>query len=126
MKKILVIEDNQEVREVLEEVLELSGYDVNTAEDGAVGAKKALENIPDLIICDVMMPKLDGFGVLNILSKKPETADVPFIFLTAKAEKDDFRRGMNLGADDYIQKPFKPNELVSRIKRLIKTLKLVE
>ena len=120
MKKILVIEDNEEVREVLEEVLELSGYDVTTAEDGAVGAKKALENIPDIIICDVMMPKLDGFGVLNILSKKPETADVPFIFLTAKAEKDDFRRGMNLGADDYITKPFYKDELLQVIETRLK------
>lgn len=120
MKKILVIEDNQDVRETLEEVLELSGYAVSTAEDGAVGAKKALENIPDLIICDVMMPKLDGFGVLNILSKKPETADVPFVFLTAKAEKEDFRRGMNLGADDYITKPFYKDELLQVIETRLK------
>ncbi len=120
MKKILVIEDNQEVREILEEVLELSGYEVTTAEDGAIGAKKAIESTPDLIICDVMMPKLDGFGVLNILSRKPETADVPFVFLTAKAEKDDFRRGMNLGADDYITKPFYKDELLQVIETRLK------
>ncbi len=112
-KKILVIEDNREVRENLEEILELSGYEVDLAEDGKVGVEKALRNPPDLILCDVMMPQLDGFGVLNILSKKSLTADIPFIFLTAKAEKSDFRRGMNLGADDYITKPFYKDELLN-------------
>ena len=123
MKKILVIEDNGEVRENLEEILELSGYDVLTAEDGKVGVEKALTDPPDLILCDVMMPHLDGFGVLNILSKKSSTANVPFIFLTAKAEKSDFRRGMNLGADDYITKPFHLAELNSRINSLIRRRK---
>ncbi|HMO40818.1 MAG TPA: response regulator [Saprospiraceae bacterium] len=113
MKKILVVEDNLEVRENLAEILELSGYEVLTAEDGTAGVDVAVSNPPDLIICDVMMPKLDGFGVLNILSKRPETADIPFIFLTAKAEKSDFRRGMNLGADDYITKPFYKDELLA-------------
>jgi len=112
-KKILVIEDNREVRDNLEEILELSGYEVILAEDGKVGVEKALNETPDLILCDVMMPHLDGFGVLNILSKKSQTADIPFIFLTAKAEKSDFRRGMNLGADDYITKPFYKDELLS-------------
>ena len=115
MKKILVIEDNAEVRENLEEILELSGYEVLTAEDGTVGVDIAVSEQPDLILCDVMMPKLDGFGVLNILSKKNNTADIPFIFLTAKAEKADFRRGMNLGADDYITKPFYKDELLDVI-----------
>ncbi len=115
MKKILVIEDNLEVREILEEVLELSGYEVLTAEDGTLGVSAALKSPPDLIICDVMMPKLDGYGVLNILSKKPATADIPFIFLTAKADKTDLRRGMNLGADDYITKPFYKDELLQVI-----------
>ncbi len=125
MKKILVIEDNQEVRENLEEILELSGYEVFLAEDGKVGVEAALKNPPDLILCDVMMPQLDGFGVLNILSKKPATSDIPFIFLTAKAEKSDFRRGMNLGADDYITKPFYKDELLAVIEtRLQKTDRL--
>ena len=115
MKEILIIEDNLEVRENLEEILELSGYDVITAEDGKVGVKKALASPPAPILCDVMMPKLDGFGVLNILSKKPQTANIPFVFLTAKAEKSDLRRGMNLGADDYITKPFYKDELLSVI-----------
>ena len=124
-KRILVIEDNMEVRENLEEILELSGYRVDSAEDGKVGVEKALNNRPDLILCDVMMPHLDGFGVLNILSKKSQTADVPFIFLTAKSEKSDFRRGMNLGADDYITKPFYKDELLSVVEmRLEKSEKL--
>ncbi|HRD83074.1 MAG: response regulator [Saprospiraceae bacterium] len=115
MKKILVIEDNAEVRENLEEILELSGYEVLTAEDGKVGVEIALKELPDLVLCDVMMPKLDGFGVLNILSKKSSTADIPFVFLTAKTEKSDFRRGMNLGADDYVTKPFYKDELLTVI-----------
>jgi DNA-binding response OmpR family regulator len=122
MKKILVIEDNLEVRENLSEILELSGYLVSIAEDGKKGVELAVSEKPDLIICDVMMPKLDGFGVLNILSKKSETASIPFIFLTAKAEKTDLRRGMNLGADDYITKPFFKDELLEVIHtRLRKT-----
>lgn len=115
MKKILVIEDMADVRENIAELLEISGYATITAEDGAVGVDKALEEKPDLILCDVMMPRLDGFTVLNILSKRPETSDVPFIFLTAKAEIDDFRKGMNLGADDYITKPFSKEELLQVI-----------
>lgn len=112
-KKILVIEDNLEVRENLAEILELSDYEVLEAEDGTEGVEIASREKPDLIICDVMMPRLDGFGVLNILGKKPDTASIPFIFLTAKAEKSDFRRGMNLGADDYITKPFYKDELLA-------------
>jgi len=125
MKRILVIEDNPEVRENLEEILELSGFEVEAAENGKTGVEKALANTPDLILCDIMMPVLDGFGVLNILSKKPQTAGVPFIFLTAKAEKSDFRRGMNLGADDYITKPFYKDELLRVIEtRLAKNEQL--
>lgn len=120
MKKILVIEDNAEVRENLEEILELYGYGVVSAEDGKVGVEKALAESPDLILCDVMMPRLDGFGVLNILSKRSQTADIPFIFLTAKTEKSDFRRGMNLGADDYITKPFYKDELLAVLETRLK------
>lgn len=115
MKKILVIEDNLEVRENLAEILELDGYKVVTAENGKIGVQKAMSERPDLILCDVMMPELDGFGVLHILDKKPATADIPFVFLTAKAEKTDFRKGMNLGADDYITKPFDDVELLDAI-----------
>ena len=125
MKKILVIEDNEEVRENLEEILELYGYDVETAEDGKIGVEKAMINPPHLILCDVMMPKLDGYGVLNILSKKPETAGIPFVFLTAKADKEDFRRGMNLGADDYVTKPFYKDELLQVIETRLKKTELL-
>ena len=125
MDKILVIEDNKDVRENLAEILELSGYQVNTAENGKAGVTAALDDIPDLILCDIMMPELDGFGVLRILSKNPAIAQIPFIFLTAKAEKDDFRRGMGLGADDYITKPFDDVELIDTIEmRLKKSKKL--
>jgi len=120
MKKILIIEDNLDVRENLEEVLELYGYEAVAAENGKVGVQKALENPPDLILCDVMIPELDGFGVLNILSRKPATADIPFIFLTAKSEKEDFRRGMNLGADDYVTKPFYKDELLQVLETRLK------
>jgi CRP-like cAMP-binding protein len=119
-QKILVIEDNLEVRENLEEILVLSGYEVHLAEDGTVGVDAAQQIQPDLILCDVMMPKLDGFGVLNILSKRPDTAAIPFVFLTAKTERVDFRRGMNLGADDYITKPFFKDELLAVIETRLK------
>lgn len=115
MKKILVIEDNLEVRENTCEILELSGYEVFSAENGKLGVQEALDKQPDLIICDVMMPVLDGFGALKVLHKNPKTTHIPFIFLTAKAEKDDFRKGMNLGADDYITKPFTDVELLEAI-----------
>ncbi len=125
--QILIIEDNEEVRENLEEILSLSGYKVATAPDGKIGVQQAMETPPDLILCDVMMPELDGFGVLNILAKKPATASIPFVFLTAKTEKDDIRRGMNLGADDYITKPFYKDELLGVIEtRLRKSQHLRE
>ncbi len=120
MKKILVIEDNLEVRENLVELLELSNYDVQSAENGKIGVKKALEFIPDLILCDVMMPELDGFGVLKILEGRKELKGIPFVFLTAKAEKEDFRKGMNLGADDYITKPFDDVELLDAVEMRLK------
>lgn len=120
MSKVLIIEDNTEVRENLAEILELADYEVVTAENGKVGVEKALNEQPDLILCDVMMPELDGFGVLRILEKRPTTSDIPFIFLTAKAEKTDFRKGMNLGADDYITKPFDDVELLDAIEMRLK------
>ncbi len=120
MKKILIIEDNPDVRDNLAEILELSNYEVTTAENGKIGVEKALTTPPDLILCDVMMPELDGFGVLHILDKKPATANIPFIFLTAKAEQSDFRKGMNLGADDYITKPFDDVELLDAIELRLK------
>jgi len=115
MKKLLLIEDNNEVRENTSEILQLAGYNVVTAPNGKVGVELAQKEIPDLIICDIMMPELDGYGVLHILNKKNETAAIPFIFLTAKTEKTDIRKGMNLGADDYLTKPFDDTDLLNAI-----------
>lgn len=115
MKKVLLIEDNADIRENTGEILSLAGYDVITAENGKVGVHLAQDQNPDLIICDIMMPELDGYGVLHILSKTDETARIPFIFLTAKTEKADIRKGMELGADDYLTKPFSDTELLNAI-----------
>lgn len=120
MKKILLIEDNDEVRENTAEILELSNYTVNTAPDGRAGVELALQDPPDLIICDIMMPVLDGYGVLHALGKHSETASIPFIFLTAKSEASDFRKGMGLGADDYITKPFDGTELLNAVEARLK------
>ncbi|MCP4520591.1 MAG: response regulator [Cytophagales bacterium] len=115
MKKILLIEDNFEMRENTAEILELAGYDVITAENGKIGVASAKQYLPDLILCDVMMPELDGYGVLYMLGKNVDTASIPFIFLTAKAERSDFRKGMNLGADDYLTKPFEEMDLLEAV-----------
>lgn len=115
MKRILLIEDNPDVRENTAEILELAGYEVDTAENGKIGVSKANEKPFDLIICDIMMPELDGYGVLHILNKNPKTSATPFIFLTAKAERADFRKGMNMGADDYLTKPFEETDLLDAI-----------
>ena len=106
MKNILLIEDNLEIRENTAEILELANYKVTTAENGKIGVQSALQQKPDLIVCDVMMPELDGYGVLHLVNKNPDLIGIPFIFLTAKAERTDFRKGMEMGADDYITKPF--------------------
>ncbi|WP_019986726.1 response regulator [Rudanella lutea] len=115
MKTILLIEDNEAIRETTAEILELANYNVLTAENGKVGVEKALATRPDLVICDIMMPVLDGYGVLQIFNKNPQLSGVPFIFLTAKTERTDFRKGMELGADDYLTKPFEESELLSAI-----------
>jgi len=115
MKKILLIEDNPEMRENTAEMLELASYEVLTAANGKEGIEKAQKEIPDLIICDIMMPELDGFGVLHVLNKFPKTSGIPFIFLTAKADRSDMRKGMNMGADDYITKPFDDMELLDAV-----------
>ena len=115
MKKILVIEDNADIRENTAEILSLANYSVITAENGKIGVDLANKEKPDLIMCDIMMPELDGYGVLHILSKKPGTASIPFIFVSAKTERSDIRRGMELGADDYLTKPFDDNELLNAI-----------
>ncbi|WP_423148152.1 response regulator [Rubrolithibacter danxiaensis] len=114
-KTILIIEDNDDIRESTAEILSLADFEVLTAANGKAGVDMAQKNPPDLILCDIMMPELDGYGVLYLLSKNPETASVPFIFLTAKAERVDMRKGMEMGADDYLTKPFDDMELLNAI-----------
>ncbi|MFI5148168.1 MAG: response regulator [Bacteroidia bacterium] len=123
-KKILLIEDNASMRENIKELLELSTYFVYTAPNGKLGVEIAKKEKPDLIICDITMPELDGYGVLHILSKSEDTAGIPFIFLTAKAEKADFRKGMTLGADDYLTKPFDDVELLDVVELRLKKAEL--
>lgn len=115
MKHILLIEDDTTVRENTAELLELSNYEVTTAPDGKKGIAAAQDLRPHLIICDIMMPEVDGYGVLQALSQNAETAGIPFIFLSARTEHKDIRKGMNLGADDYLTKPFEEEELLSAI-----------
>ncbi len=126
MKKILLIEDNTEIRENTAEILELADYQVVTAENGRIGVEKAHHEKPDLIICDIMMPIMDGYSVLHLLSKTPDTANTPFIFLTAKADRSDFRKGMEMGADDYITKPFDDVELLNAIESRLKKVELLQ
>ncbi|TJY35773.1 response regulator [Pontimicrobium aquaticum] len=115
MKTILLIEDDTVLRENTTELLELSNYNVISASNGEIGVNKAKQLLPDIIVCDIMMPELDGYGVLDALSKNKNTKHIPFIFLSAKTEHLDIRKGMNLGADDYITKPFSEDELISAI-----------
>ena len=115
MKKILVIEDDSEMRRNIVIVLRLEQYQPIAAENGRVGVELAKREKPDLILCDVMMPELDGYGVLKALHEDTNTALTPFIFLTAKGEKDDLRSGMNLGADDYLTKPVAQADLLKAI-----------
>ena len=122
MKKILLIEDNESLRDNTAEILELACYHVVVAENGKVGVEVALREVPDLIICDIMMPVLDGYGVLHMLQKNPSTKNTPFIFLTAKSEHTDFRKGMSSGADDYITKPFSGTELLDAVESRLKKI----
>lgn len=121
-RKILLIEDDKTVRENTAEILELSDYVVETASNGKLGVDKAPVFNPDVIVCDIMMPEMDGYQVLEILSENPQTRQTPFIFLSAKTDHKDIRKGMNLGADDYLTKPFEENELIDAIEsRMAKT-----
>jgi CheY-like chemotaxis protein/anti-sigma regulatory factor (Ser/Thr protein kinase) len=115
MTRILVIEDDQDIRNDVLELLEAEGHTIRGAEDGLAGVATARTDLPGLIICDIMMPGLDGFGVLDELRHDPVTATIPFVFLTAKVDKSDLRRGMELGADDYLTKPFTRAELLKAI-----------
>lgn len=115
MTQILIIEDDYEIADVLQDMLTVENYDVVYAENGHEGVKLAQSHLPDLIICDVMMPELDGYEVLTLLRKNSETGTIPFLFVTAKATRSDQRQGMTLGADDYLTKPFTRSELLSAI-----------
>src|SRR5690606_19237694 len=127
MKNILLIEDDAILRENTSELLELSNYNVLTAPNGKIGLEMARNTLPDIIICDIMMPELDGYGVLEGLAGNEKTKHIPFIFLSAKTERKDVRKGMDLGADDYITKPFEEEELISAIEsRLAKAAILKE
>jgi len=126
MTKVLYIEDDAVLRENTAELLELSGFNVITAPNGKIGIEKAKNELPDIILCDIMMLGIDGYGVLEELSKCKSTHLIPFIFLSAKTERQDIRKGMNLGADDYITKPFTEEELLSAINSRIAKVRILK
>ncbi|WP_341215617.1 response regulator [uncultured Wocania sp.] len=126
MKTVLLIEDDTVLRENTSELLELSGYKVLKASNGKVGVALAKKQHPDIVICDIMMPELDGYSVLERLSKSKLTKYIPFIFLSAKTERDDVRKGMNLGADDYITKPFTEDDLISAIESRLAKVSILQ
>ena len=124
-KLVLLIEDNEGIRENMKEILELSDYKVITAVNGKEGVAEAIAHKPDLIVCDIMMPVLDGYGVIHMLQKNADTQNIPFIFLSAKSEKSEIRKGMELGADDYITKPFNGTELLNAIESRLRKAALI-
>jgi CRP-like cAMP-binding protein len=126
MKSVLVIDDNADIRDNTAEILDLAGYKTFTAENGKKGVDVAIKEKPDVIVCDIMMPELDGYGVLHLLRKNAETQNIPFIFLTAKTERSDFRKGMEMGADDYITKPFEDIELLNAIEIRLKKAEILD
>lgn len=126
MKKVLLIEDDTQLRENIAELLELYQYDVYTASDGAEGVKIAHQVLPHVIVCDIMMPGMDGYQVLERLSHAADTKRIPFIYMSAKSERADVRKGMDLGADDYIPKPFEEQELISAIENRIARVEILK
>lgn len=124
-RTILIIDDNEDIRENTAEILSLGGYKTITAENGKSGVEAAISQKPDLIVCDIMMPELDGYGVLHLLRKNPDTENIPLIFLTAKAERSDMRKGMEMGADDYVTKPFEEIELMNAIESRLKKYDII-
>ena len=117
---ILVIDDNTEIRENTAEILTLAGYHTVTADNGKKGVEVAIKEKPSVIVCDIMMPELDGYGVLHLVQKNPELESVPFIFLSACTEQSDIRQGMGLGANDYIIKPFTASDLQTSVENCLK------
>lgn len=126
MKTILLIEDDRVLRENTEELLGLAGYQINTAPNGRLGIEAAKNSIPDLIICDIMMPEVDGYGVLKELSSDDSTKHIPFIFLSAITEPKAIRKGMDLGADDYLSKPYEEEDLINAIESRLAKAKLLQ
>lgn len=120
MTKVLLVEDNDMIRENTGEILELANYVVTLASNGKEGYEKALKDHFDIIICDIMMPVLDGYGLFHLICRNEELKGIPFIFLTAKTERSDFRKGMEMGADDYLTKPFTDVELMNAIETQLK------
>ncbi|MCA0932772.1 response regulator [Lutimonas saemankumensis] len=125
-KKILIIEDDTIVRENTTEILQLANYEVISAENGKIGIEKASFFKPDLIICDILMPDLDGYGVLQILMRNKSLQKIPVVFMSAKTKHEDIRRGMDLGASDYITKPFEESELLSAVATRLKRKEIYE
>lgn len=118
--QLLVIEDDLQIRNNLTELLTLQGYEVDAASNGHEGIERAQSSRPDLILCDVMMPQINGYQVLEAIRTDRSLSAIPFIFLTAKANNTDVRVGMNLGADDYLTKPFTSADLISAIESRLK------
>lgn len=123
-KRILIIEDNEDIRENTSEILELANYEVFQSSNGKQGVEMAIDHLPDIILCDIMMPEMDGYGVLHLLSKREDTALIPFIFITAKTDRTDIRKGIEMGADDYLTKPYDDIELLSAIESRLKKKEL--
>ena len=126
MKTILLIEDDTALRENTAELLELSGYKVSTAPNGKIGIEKAAREIPNIIVCDIMMPEIDGYGVLEAMASNEKTTHIPFIFLSARTEHKEIRRGMDMGADDYLTKPFDEEELLSAVESRLAKASILE
>jgi YesN/AraC family two-component response regulator len=126
MTKVLIIEDEAQTREVFLECLKTEGFEAIEAKNGRIGVQKAREHLPDIVICDIAMPELDGYGVLKALRENPTTAITPFIFLTGKDTRSELRQGMERGADDYLTKPFSPRELIGAIANQLEKRKILK
>jgi CheY-like chemotaxis protein len=120
MKTVLIIEDNQEIRENTTEILELAGFKIIVSENGKVGVRTASQMLPDVILCDIMMPELNGYEVITQLKQNPATSKIPFIYLTASVEKKEIEIAMKMGADGYVRKPFEVNELLDAIHQCLR------
>lgn len=123
MKKILIIEDSEVIRETTAEYLEDEGYEVLRAENGVIGVAKAIKNLPDMILCDIIMPQLDGYGVYKELQANENTAKLPFMFLTGKSDKKEIEECLKLGVKDYLLKPFDYMDLLMKIEKKFKAVK---